>query len=276
MGVTLLDICFSIGVLVLTASGLVVIFGLMKVVNFAHGEAMMLGAYVALATQEWGSFLLSVVAASIAVALLGLVVERLIVRRLYRRALDAILATWGLGLLIRELVRIFQDRGYNSLPAPIEGPVQILGVAYSGYRLVIILTAAALLVSLWAVERYTRLGSLVRGVIADPELARALGVNVDRVYLVTFAGGWMLAGLAGALLAPLVTITPAMGANFLTGGFLTTILAGVTLAGLGPAAALLGVTNGAVAAIFDAVTASLAVLAVAMVAMRYKGQRAGR
>lgn len=273
MQTTLLDAIFGIAVLILIASGLVVIFGLMKVVNFAHGEAMMLGAYVALLSQSWGFFPLSVIAAAILVGILGLIVERLMVRRLYRRILDTILATWGLGLLIRELVRAIQGSSYNSLPPPVDGPVTILGTDYSQYRLLIIVIASVLLLALFVVDRFTPLGRLVRAVMANPELAASLGVNVDRVYLASFGTGWLLAGMAGALLAPLVTITPQMGATFLIGGFLTTILAGASLLAIGPAAGLLGSTSGIVSTYFDATTASIATLIIAVIVMRIRNLR---
>lgn len=270
---TLLDATFGVAVLILTASGLVVIFGLMKVVNFAHGEAMMLGAYIALMSQVWGFFPLSVIAAGILVGILGLLVERFMVRRLYRRVLDTILATWGLGLLIRELVRAIQGTSYNSLPPPLDGPMEIFGATYSQYRMVIIVVAAVLLLALWLVDRFTPLGRLVRAVMANPDLAASLGVNVDRVYLMSFGTGWLLAGMAGALLAPLVTITPQMGATFLIGGFLTTILAGASLLGIGPAAGLLGSTSGVVSTYFDATTASIVTLVIAVIVMRVRNLR---
>ena len=273
MQTTLLDAIFGVAVLILTSSGLVVIFGLMKVVNFAHGEAMMLGAYVALLSQSWGSFPLSVFAAAIFVGVLGLVVERLMVRRLYRRVLDTILATWGLGLLIRELVRAIQGTSYNSLPPPVDGPIEILGTEYSQYRLIIVTVAAALLLALFLIDRFTPLGRLVRAVMANPDLAASLGVNVDRVYLASFGTGWLLAGMAGALLAPLVTITPQMGSTFLIGGFLTTILAGASLLGIGPAAGLLGSTSGIVSTYFDATTASIATLIITVIVMRIRNLR---
>lgn len=273
MQTTILDAIFGVAVLILTSAGLVVIFGLMKVVNFAHGEAMMLGAYVALLSQSWGFFPLSVIAAAVGVGILGLVVERLMVRRLYRRVLDTILATWGLGLLIRELVRAVQGSSYSSLPPPVDGPMDILGTSYSQYRLIIIVVAVALLVALWIVDRFTPLGRLVRAVMANPDLAASLGVNVDRVYLGSFGAGWFLAGMAGALLAPLVTIVPTMGATFLIGGFLTTILAGASLLGIGPAAGLLGSTSGVVATYFDATTASIVTLIIAVIVMRVRNLR---
>jgi len=275
MTITILNSFFGVAVLIVSAAGLVVVFGLMKVVNFAHGEAMMLGAYVALIARDWMPFWLGIVVAGIGIGVLGVVIERLLIRRLYRRILDTILATWGLGLLIRELIGAF-DPGYSSLDSPFDAPVSILGSDFSAYRLFIIAFAAVLLTAMWVTERFTSLGKTVRAVISDPDLARGIGIDVDRVYALSFGTGWLLAGVAGALLAPMVTIAPTMGGNFLVGGFLTTILAGPTLLGIGPAAGLLGGTDGIFSTIADATTASIAVLVVAMIAMKIKDGRSGR
>lgn len=271
MASVLLNLAYAIAVLVLASAGLVVVFGLMKVINFAHGEAMMLGAYTVLAVSPRSSFWVGVVTAAAVVGLGGALVERVLIRRLYLRPLDTILATWGLALLIREVVRRFSAQGYQSIPAPLPRPVAILGTTYSGYRLALIATAVLLLVAFWLVERRTSVGRLIRGVIANPDLARGLGVNVDRVYLLSFAAGSALAGLAGALLAPLVTIAPDMGAQFLIGAFLTAILAGgASLIGLAPASGILGTSQGLVAEYVDQTIGVVALLVVAMLVMRLR------
>ena len=139
--------------------------------------------------------------------------------------------------------------------------------------MLIIFLAFLLLMSMWLIDHKTQMGKVVRAVIANPELARSIGINVDRVYFLSFGSGWLLAGIAGALMAPLVTITPYLGSGFLVGGFLTTILAGVQLIGIAPAAIGLGVTNGVVSTYFDTTTGVIALLMVAMLAMRIKDFR---
>jgi branched-subunit amino acid ABC-type transport system permease component len=271
-----LNVLFSCSILVLTAAGLIVIFGLMKVVNFAHGEAMMIGAYVVVLTTGLHSFMLSVFLAACVAAIVGVVIEKLVVRRLYVRSLDTILATWGVGLLIREIVRIVQTSSYHSVDPPIKGPVSVLGSQYSGYRLLVIAISISMLFLMWVIDRKTSFGKIVKAVIVNPELARTLGINVDRVYFISFGTGWFLAGFAGAILAPLVTITPNMGSNFLVGGFLTTILAGASLVGIAPAAAGLGLTNGLISSYIDTTTGLVSLLLVAMIAMRFRTSILGR
>lgn len=271
MAPVVLNLSYAIAVLVLASAGLVIVFGLMKVVNFAHGEAMMLGAYTLLAVAPRTTFWIGVLAAAVAVGLGGMVVERVLIRRLYRRPLDTILATWGLALLIREVVRRFSSQGYQSIQPPLPRPVAIFGTTYSGYRLLLIACAALVVIAFWVVERRTSLGRLIRGVIANPDLARGVGVNVDRVYLASFGVGTALAGVAGALLAPSVTIAPDMGAQFLIGAFLAAILAGgASLVTLAPAAVILGGSQGLVSEYVDQTIGLVVLLVVAMVVMRLR------
>jgi branched-subunit amino acid ABC-type transport system permease component len=271
-----LNILFAAASLVLSAAGLVVIFGLMRVVNFAQGEFMMLGAYAAFWVVGFASFWPGVLLAMLLVGVGGALVEVVLVRRLYLRPLDTILATWGLALVIREAMRLTVGQGYRSVPPPVEGPVNVLGTAFSAYRLILIGCAVGLLIVMWFVERRTSFGRLVRGVIENPELARGLGVNVDRVYMLSFAAGSALAGLAGALLAPLVTVSPSMGSDFLIGAFLTAIVAGPSLLGIGGAAGVLGGTQGLVSEFVDQTGGAVALLVAAVVVMRVRDSRLWR
>ncbi|KMO40893.1 ABC transporter permease [Methylobacterium variabile] len=227
---------------VLVGIGLSLIFGLMNVVNFAHGAFFMVGAYVGVFLYGYtGSFWLSLVAAPLAMGLLGLAVERVLVRPLYGRGIDdPLLLTFGLSYVMVESVRI--AFGLTGLPfgAPPElrGAVD-LGIGYFPlYRLFLIAFSLTVVGALWLFIERTSFGLVIRAGARDPQIVQVLGIEISKVWLAVFGLGCALAGLAGILAAPLQGVTPEMGIPVLAEAFVVTVvggmgsLAGAVLAGL--------------------------------------------
>ena len=199
--------------LFILASGLSLVFGMMDVVNLAHGAFYMLGAYVALSVvQATGSFWVAMVAAPLALALLGLVLEPLLLRRLRGRHLDQVLLTIGVSLVIVDLIGLVWGREVRSLSAPpgLDGSVTLIGGVYPVYRLFVIAFGAALALAMSVIYRRTKIGMLIRAGVEDAEMLGALGVNTNRLFASTFATGAALAGLAGVIAAPVFGVQPGM------------------------------------------------------------------
>jgi len=216
---------------VLFAIGLSLIFGMLTVVNFAHGAFYMVGAYVGLFLLSLGgNFWLCLIAVPLIVGTSGLIVERFLIRPLYGRGIDyPLLLTFGLSYVMVELIRIaFGKSGYPfDTPEILQGAVNI-GVGYFPlYRLFVIGIAAAVLLGLWLFLERTSFGLIIRAGARDPQIVRVLGVNVSRVWLFVFGIGSGIAGLAGLLAAPLQGVIPEMGATILAEAFVVTVVGGM-------------------------------------------------
>jgi len=225
--------------LVLAACGLAVIFGMMGVINLAHGEFIMCGAYVTVTTARAGLLLpLAVLCGAV-----GLIVERLVVRQLYDRPMDTIVATWGLSLIATQGTLIVLGSSMPSVGVPL-GSFTVGAYSYSTYRLVLMAAALAILAGLYLAFNKTKFGTLARATIQLPHMAEALGVDTKFVYSMTFALGAALAGLVGGLYAPTMTIVPTMGSTFIMEAFVTVVVGGADIfLGTAPAAAVLGVVK---------------------------------
>lgn len=225
---TTLDALNFISVLLLVALGLVVIFGLMNVINMAHGEFFLIGAYVVVAiNQAGGSFWLALLVAPLVLAVVGLLVEWLVVRHVYHRFIDTILATWGLSLILKQGVIVLFGPAAQAVSNPMPSAVNVLGVDYPAYRLFIMAISALLALATYALFYRTRLGLQVRGVIANRPMAASLGINTRRMDRATFAVGAALAGFAGAVMAPIMSVDPQMGVGFVIPSFLAVLVGGV-------------------------------------------------
>ena len=234
-------------IFVLVALGISLIFGLLTIVNFAHGQFFMLGAYVgAFALGATGNFWLALAAVPVFVGALGMVSERFLVRPLYGRGIDyPLLLTYGLGLIILDAVRIFA--GTEGIPFPT--PEALSGAADLGffffpyYRLFLIAITAVLLVALWLFLEKTSYGLVIRAGARDQEIVQILGVNIGRVWLIVFGIGVALAGLAGVLAAPIRGVFPEMGVPVLVEAFVVTVVGGMgSLLGAVIAGILVGIT----------------------------------
>jgi urea ABC transporter permease protein UrtB len=227
--------------LVLAAAGLAIIFGMMGVINLAHGEFIMCGAYVTVTVARLGVPLpLAIACGSLAAGLVGMVVERLVVRHLYGRPLDTIVATWGISLIATQGVLIVLGSSMPGVPIPF-GSFSYGAYSYSTYRIVLMVVAVCLLIGLYLLFTRTRFGVLARATIQVPGMAEALGVDTRWIYSLTFGFGAALAGLTGGLYAPTMTIVPTMGATFIMEAFVTVVVGGADVFfGTAPAAFILG------------------------------------
>ncbi|MBB4287164.1 branched-chain amino acid ABC transporter permease [Roseospira goensis] len=218
--------------LFLMASGLTLVFGIMGLINLAHGSLYMIGAYVAATVTAFtGSFLLGLLAAVPAAALVGAVIERGVMRHLYDRDhLDQVLATFGLILFFNELMVILWGRQplFMAIPEALSGTVELLpGVPYPVYRLVIIAVGLLVALGLWGLIARTRLGMRIRAGASDRETADALGVNIALLYTGVFALGAALAALAGAMAGPLLAVEAGMGESILILTFVVVVIGGI-------------------------------------------------
>lgn len=235
--------------LFLMAAGLTLVFGIMNLVNLAHGSLYMLGAYFAAAFQQWtGSFALAALLALPATALVGLVVELVVLRGLYARDhLDQVLATFGLILFFNELVRVVWGKAalFMALPAGLAGHVPLLpGVRYPAYRLLIVTVGLAVAVFLYVLISRTRLGMLIRAGASNRTMVAALGVNVARLYTLLFALGAGLAGLAGLMAGPILSVESGMGEPILILTFVVIVIGGIgSIRGAFVAAVLVGLVD---------------------------------
>ena len=268
----------SIGsILLIIALGLSIIYGSMGVINMAHGEFIMLGAYGAWAMNTFfGVGLLpSLVVIFIAVGILGALVERGIIRFLYRRTLDTILATWGVGVMLQQAVRLSAggELRYVEMPPSMSGTLNILGVDVSAYRVFVILMGGGLFAVTWFIFNRTTIGMKLRAVVQDRNIASAFGIDAGRVYTFTFAYGAGLAGLAGALVSPLKSVSPEMGTGYVVDAFFVVVLGGVqSLLGTVASSLLLGQLSGIIA-FWQNDTIAKALVLIAIVALiRFRPQ----
>ena len=234
----------SFAFLLLSAIGLAVIFGMMGVINLAHGDFMMLGAYITtIAATQGVPLVLAIMIAALGVAAFGAIVEILVVRRLYGRLLDSVAATWAVGLILSQGMLILTGPSMQGVSSPF-GSFTVGQTSYSWYRVVLGVISLVLLALLYLLFMNTRFGLRARATIQDPAIARALGVDTPRMYTMTFALGSALAGLAGGLFALTATIVPFFGTNYIVEAFVTVIVGGANaLVGTPLAAVLLGAIN---------------------------------
>lgn len=262
-----LNILYEISGLALAALGLAIIFGLLRVMNMAHGEFMSLGAFTAASCQMAGwPFWLSIPVTLLVCAGAGFVIERLLIRRLYNRPFDTLIATWGLGILLRKLLELGFGKGYQSLKLPLQGSYTLLGTEYPAYRL--LLMAATFFFMLLLLVWYNRSPAAMRvkAMVDNPELAETVGIPTKNLACLTFISGVCCAGIAGVLLAPLYSVHPAMGLDFLLRSFFVLVIGGVgSFLGLFAGAGIIGGLQSGVAVLFDQTAGYFTVLIVAMV-----------
>jgi len=266
----------SIGsILLLIAIGLSIIYGSMGIINLAHGEFVMLGAYTAWVLQTYlGLGLLqSIVPIFIVVAVFGWIIERYVLSLLNNRPLDTILATWGVGIMLQQGVRLLvgSELRYVQLPPSLSESVSLLGVSVSSYRVFLFIVAIALFALTWLLMNRTSVGMKLRAIIQDRTVAASFGVNAKRVFSLTFAYGAGLAGLAGALVSPLKSVSPEMGTGYVVDAFMVVVLGGVqSLAGTVASAFILGELSGGIAFLENDTVAKALVLLAIVVLIRFR------
>ena len=217
--------------LFLLAAGLSLIFGMMDVVNLAHGSFFMLGAYIGYsASRASHNFWLALLIAPIAVGVLGVLIEIALLKRLYRRPLlDQVILTFGLSFMAAELVKIIWGNSELVLPPPdvFAGPIDILGNTYPVYRLFVIVIGLLIALGLWLTERRTRIGAIIRAGVADRQMAAGLGVNIGAIFTGVFAFGAALAAFGGVVAGPVLSLFPGLDAQVLINALIVVVVGGM-------------------------------------------------
>jgi branched-chain amino acid transport system permease protein len=271
---TALSILYQFGTngafLLLSALGLIVILGMMNIINLAHGELMMLGAYSATTAVQHGMpFPIAVLVAFVAVGLFGAVLERVVVRRFYGRELGALVVTWGISLIL--------SQGSLLLFGPFMPSIQIPGgflragyYSFSVYWLSLIAVCVVVIAALWWLYNRTTFGLQARATMQNAAMARALGVDTGWIYMLTFSLGAGLAGFSGALLAPTTSIMPFMGQQFVAPAFITVVVGGAAnvIAGAVGSSVLLSLVRTPIGFMFGSFLGLVALLLAALIIIR--------
>ncbi len=255
--------------LILSAAGLAIIFGMMGVINMAHGELIMCGAYVTVGLVHGGFPLpLAQLCGTLAAGVIGVIIEVLLVRKLYKRPLDSLLATWGLSLVVTQGMLIIFGSSLASVGTP-KGSFRVGDYTFSTYRLVLIGGALAALALIYFIFMRTRFGVHARATMQNAAIAQALGVKVGNVYALSFGIGAALAGFCGALFAPTMTLIPTMGATFIVESFVTVVVGGSNvLLGTAPAGMFLAAVRTLLNASAGQIVGQIGMLLAVMVIIR--------
>lgn len=260
----------SFAFLVLAATGMAIIYGMMGITNMAQGELIMIGAYITnlLVCNCGMPFIVGVIGGTIATGFVGLIMDRLVVKRLYDRPLDSVVATWGLSIALSQLIYIIFGPSMPGISIPF-GSFKIADKSYSVYKFVLVGIAILLIVILFIVFKYTRFGLHSRATMQNKDIANSLGVNANKMNAGTFMLGSALAGLCGALYLPTMSLTPNYGDSFLVQSFVTVLvggtdpLTGTVLAGSG-----LGVVQGSLNLKFNTFYGKIGILIMAIIFIR--------
>jgi branched-subunit amino acid ABC-type transport system permease component len=269
--VLILDVVTTAAMLFVVTAGLMMIFGVMKIVNFAHGALLTLGGYASyvvtqLKLDPWLSWPLALMAGVV----VGMAVEWLIVKPLYKRPLDAILATWGLGIVIGQVIVMAFGREVQFVDSPMSGTWSIAGVDYSAYRLLLIPVAVALCLLLTGLLNGTRFGIRTRAVIMNEDLASGLGIHSGWVRFVTFSLGAGLGTLAGTMITPLSSVDPNMGMPWLVSAFMLVMVSGHSMLSLMLTCLVFGACQVLVSTYASPVLGGLTIAVLAAVTLRIR------
>jgi urea transport system permease protein len=268
-----IDAAVASAVTFLLAFGLFVSYGMFRVVNMAHGDMVMAGAYVASAAQSAGSgFVLAVIAAAATVAAIAFAMERICIGRLRNQsALATLLSTWGFGLVISQSVRLMSGSGGRYVDPPFGGQIEILGAPYASYQIALLGVACSLFALTWYLLARTGRGTRFRACMDNHKLAELQGINTRLLFSATFAVAGAFAGIAGALLAPISAINPDVGSGFSVSAFMVLITGGlgsVTSAAFG--SLVVGGAHSMIGAFTTATAAKLALLVIVAVILMFR------
>lgn len=260
----------------IAALGLTIIYGTAGVINMAHGEFIMLGAYSSYMLQSYFGlpFLLCIPASFVIVGLIGLVLERGLIRYLYNRPLDTLLATWGVSLVLMQGVRLIfgSDPKYIAVPEIFSSNIQFGFINISAFRVIVLAITIALVAALWFTFYRTRFGVQVRAVMQNKEMAASFGINSGRIYMLTFAIGAGLAGIAGSLFGVLNIVLPTMGTAYVVQAFLVVVVGGGTLAGSVAAGGITGELQSVFAFFTNDTFARFVLFVLIVVFLRFRPQ----
>ncbi len=262
--------------LVLAALGLAVIFGMMGVINLAHGEFIMCGAYVTILLNKAGVVLpVAMLLGAMAAAFAGGVIERLVVRHLYGRLHDSVVATWAISLMVQQGMLLIAGPSLEGLSTPF-GSFTLGEYSFATYRALLPLFAVGILLLLYGVFFHTNYGVCARATIQNARMAYCLGLETDRIYTLTFALGAGLAGLCGAIYAPTLTAVPTMGSSFIVQAFVSVVVGGANvLVGTIPAAMALGAIQTGLNSWYGQLAGQIGLLVTAMLVIRILPQGVG-
>lgn len=266
-----LDILTTAAVLFIVTAGLMVIFGVMKIVNFAHGALLTLGGYASFVVTQlklnpWFAVPLAIVVGTA----VGMAVEHVIVKPLYKRPLDAILATWGLGIVIGQLIVMAFGREVQFVQTTVQGAISIGGTQYSAYRLLLVPIALGLCGAMLLLLSGTRFGVKTRAVIMNEELARGLGIHSGRIRFVTFSLGAALGSLAGTLITPLSSVDPDMGVGWIVSAFMLVMVSGHSMLSLLVTCLVFGACQVLVSTFVSPVLGGLTIAVLAALTLRIR------
>ncbi len=271
-----------VGILLLTGLGLAITFGVMRIINLAHGEFIMLGAYIAFWMQSTFKLdlLLTIPFAFLGTAIIGAITERTLIRRLYGRPLETLLATWGLSIVLQGIVKLIftAQLKYVKSPSYLSGNLALVSdasgsplVAISYYRMFIIFVALALLGLTMFLFYGTSWGRQVRAVTQNRDMAKCLGINTQMIDMLTFSYGCGLAGIAGAVIAALKSVAPPMGQDYLVDAWMVVVTGGVDkLIGILAGSFLIGESSALLGFLLNDPTARVIVLGAVIVLIRYR------
>jgi branched-chain amino acid transport system permease protein len=266
-----LDVVTTAAILFIVSAGLLMVFGVMKIINFSHGAFLTTGGYASVLVEHAGlNWWWGVPCALVIGFVAGMAVERFIVRPLYARPLDAILATWGLGIIVGQLITLAFGRGVQMVASPVDGAISLAGTQYSAYRLILVGVAVLVALALGWLLNGTRLGLQTRAVIMNEALARGLGISSSRVRFMTFCTGAALASAAGCLITPLASVDPNMGVPWIVGAFMLVLVSGSSLVSLAVASVVLGGAQVLVSTFINPVLGGLTIAVLAALLLRVR------
>jgi urea transport system permease protein len=265
-----LDSLTASATLLIVIVGLTLVLGVLEVINLAHAGFMAVGVYLTYALLGHGvEFFLACVLAAAGTAVLGLVVELLVVRRLYRRPIDTILATWGIALVIVQVITLIAGSQDKSLSVPVNHTLDVFGTPYASYQLLLVAIAVVQVGAMGLLVRFTEVGRTVRLVMSNEAMARGIGIDTTRVRQVTFVLGAALAGLSGGLIGPLEEVSPQYATALLIPAFLTVLVAGPSVSGMIIASVVLATIQTVFATYADSAYSTVVLVLSAVVILRF-------
>ncbi|MEO9819514.1 MAG: branched-chain amino acid ABC transporter permease [Paracoccaceae bacterium] len=264
--VLFLNLAWQISTLALVALGLAIVFGKLRIMNMAHGEFVMIGAYAPVITSTLGlPGWFQAPVCLVTVGLIAFVLEHSIIRHLYGRMFDSLLATWGIAILLREVVELVFGRGYQSVSPPIPGTINLIGADYPAYRIAVIAGIILGFGCLYWWNTRSKVATQIKAMVGNPELAQAVGINTARLSAGAFVFGCCTAGLAGLVLAPTIRIEPMMGLDYLIRSFFALVVGGLgSLEGLGIGASIIAGTQTFIGSVASQTYGYLAVLTLSI------------
>lgn len=266
----MLDLTYAVLTLVLIVLGLAVIFGMLRVINMAHGELIMLGGYAVFwAQQQQLPFIIGILLALLVSALVGSLIYWLVIKRIRQRLLDTILATWGVSIVLKQAVSLYFGPAGQHVQSPVNQTLILAGQSYPVYRFMVMAVSLVTMLVLYLLFFKTRFGIRARAVISNTTLSACIGIARERINWLSFMIGSMVAGFAGAMIAPLISISPLLGEDYLIPAFLSVLIGGLgsIAAPIAGAGVIAGIESSA-SILFDPVAAQMVMLCSAVVLLK--------